>query len=119
VRVPPGVAPAVGLPPAVLSRVVTNLVDNAVRAAGPDGTVRIAVHRAGSVGQDVLVDVVDDGPGYPFGPPGSSRIGLDLVNRLLAACGGRLELHEAVPHGTRARVVLPGHAADRLPPAAR
>jgi signal transduction histidine kinase len=118
VRVLPGGDVAARIDPAVLSRVVTNLVDNAVRAAGPAGRVRLGVHRAGSVGQDVVIDVVDDGPGFPFGPPGSSRLGLELVNRLLAACGGRLELHEAAPHGTRARVVLPGTAADRLPPAA-
>jgi signal transduction histidine kinase len=98
--------------------VITNLVDNAVRAAGPTGRVRLGVHPARSVGQDVVIDVVDDGPGFPFGPPGSSLRGLELVNRLLTACGGRLELHEAAPHGTRARVVLPGTAADRLPPAA-
>jgi signal transduction histidine kinase len=118
VRVQPGADVVARVDPAVLSRVVTNLVDNAVRAAGPAGRVRLAVHRAGSVGQDVVIDVVDDGPGFPFGPPGSSRRGLELVNRLLATCGGRLELHEAAPRGTRARVVLPGAAADRQPPAA-
>jgi nitrogen-specific signal transduction histidine kinase len=117
VRLLPGADPAVRVDPAVLSRVVTNLVDNAVRAAGPMGTVRIGVHRAGSVGQDVLIDVIDDGPGFPFGPPGTSRVGLDLVHRLLDACGGRLELRPAAPHGTCARIVLPGLAVDRLPPA--
>jgi two-component system sensor histidine kinase RegB len=117
VRVLPGSDVAARVDPAVLSRVVTNLVDKAVRAAGPAGSVRLAVHRAGSGGQDVVIDVVDDGPGFPLGPPGSSRRGLELVNRLLTACGGRLELHEAAPRGTRARVVLPGTAADRLPPA--
>lgn len=119
VRLQPGPAATARIDPAVLSRVVTNLVDNAVRAAGPVGTVRIAVHRAGSDAQDVLVDVVDDGPGFPLGPPGSSRTGLDLVNRLLAACGGRLELRGAAPRGTCARVVLPGLAADRRSPGAR
>ena len=117
VRVDAGADVTARLDPALLSRVVTNLVDNAVRAAGPAGCVRLAVHRTGSGGQDVVIDVVDDGPGFPLGPPGSSRRGLELVNRLLAVCGGRLELHEAAPHGTRARVVLPGAAADRLPPA--
>jgi signal transduction histidine kinase len=117
VRVLPGADVIARVDPAVLSRVVTNLVDNAVRAAGPAGSVRLAVHRAGSGGQDVVIDVVDDGPGFPLGPPGSGRSGLELANRLLTACGGRLELHEAAPCGTRARVVLPGTAADRLPPA--
>jgi signal transduction histidine kinase len=65
VRVLPGADVIAGVDPAVLSRVVTNLVDNAVRAAGPAGSVRLAVHR--------VIEVVDDGPGFPLGPPGSSR----------------------------------------------
>jgi two-component sensor histidine kinase len=60
-----------------------------------------------SGGAAVTIDVRDDGPGYPAGPQGSGGLGLDLVGRLLAVCGGRLELTRLAPHGTRARVVLP------------
>ena len=112
VRLLPGRDVEVLVDRAVLSRVLGNLVDNAVRAAGPDGRVELSV----AAGAEVVIDVVDDGPGFPFGPPGTASLGLDLVNRLLAACGGRLELTGTVPRGTRARVVLPGR--DRVPPGA-
>ncbi|WP_214404313.1 sensor histidine kinase [Pseudonocardia lacus] len=104
VRLLPGADAEVRVDRAALSRVVGNLVDNAVRAAGADGTVLLTVH--GDAGC-VAIDVVDDGPGFPFGPPGSGGLGLELVTRLLTACGGRLELDAVAPRGTRARVVLP------------
>lgn len=90
--------------PVLLSRVVANLVDNATRAAGPSGRVDIVV----SGDRDVMIDVVDDGPGFPRGPSGASDLGLDVVMRLLATCGGRLEIDHVAPSGTRMRVVLPG-----------
>jgi len=106
VRLLPGADAGVRVDRAALSRVVGNLVDNAVRAAGPGGSVHVAVHATGA-GAAVAIDVVDDGPGFPHGPPGSTGLGLERVGRLLAACGGRLELDAVAPHGTRARVVLP------------
>ncbi|MCO1657855.1 sensor histidine kinase [Pseudonocardia humida] len=106
VRLLPGPDVAVRVDRAALSRVVGNLVDNAVRAAGPGGSVRLATHPSRADGV-VAIDVVDDGPGFPHGPRGSSGLGLELVGRLLAACGGRLELDAVAPHGTRARVLLP------------
>ncbi len=45
-----------------LERVLDNLIDNALSFTPPDGLVRIAATR---VGNDVVVKVVDDGPGIP------------------------------------------------------
>jgi signal transduction histidine kinase len=104
VRLVPGGDVHLRVDPVLLSRVVGNLVDNAARAAGPDGRVDIVV----SGDRDVVIDVVDDGPGYPHGPTGASNAGLDVVTRLLAACGGRLEIDHVAPSGTRMRIVLPG-----------
>ncbi len=104
VRLLPGADVHLRIDPVLLSRVVANLVDNAARAAGPTGRVDILV--AGD--RDVVIDVVDDGPGYPDGPSGTSNLGLDVVGRLLATCGGRLEIDQVAPSGTRMRVVLPG-----------
>lgn len=104
VRLAPGEEVHLRVDPVLLSRVVANLVDNATRAAGPGGRVDIVV----SGDRDVVIDVVDDGPGYPSGPSGASNLGLDVVTRLLAACGGRLEIDHVAPSGTRMRVVLPG-----------
>ena len=47
----------------LLERVLVNLVDNALRYA-PDGIVRV---NAGRVGERVLINVVDEGPGIPRG----------------------------------------------------
>jgi two-component system sensor histidine kinase KdpD len=47
----------------LLERVLANLIDNALRYA-PDGPVRIT---AGRVGDRVLIDVIDEGPGIPRG----------------------------------------------------
>lgn len=104
VRLVPGGDVYLRIDPVLLSRVVANLVDNAARAAGPAGCVDIVV----SGDRDVVIDVVDDGPGYPNGPSGASDLGLDVVTRLLAVCDGRLEIDRVAPSGTRMRVVLPG-----------
>jgi two-component system sensor histidine kinase KdpD len=55
--------PAVDADPALLERVVANLVDNAVAHSPPDAPVRV---EAGEVGDRVLVRVVDRGPGIPL-----------------------------------------------------
>ena len=47
----------------LLERVLVNLIDNALRYA-PDGLVRV---NAGRVGDRVLINVVDEGPGIPRG----------------------------------------------------
>ncbi len=105
-----------------LRRVLTNLVDNAVRharhrvvlAAGPDGS---AYHR---------VTVTDDGPGIPaadrervFGrftrldpardrDAGGAGLGLAIVRELVRRAGGRIDLDDAdPPPGLRVRVRLP------------
>jgi two-component system, OmpR family, sensor histidine kinase KdpD len=49
--------------PGLLERVLVNLIDNALRYA-PDSVVRI---NAGRVGERVLINVVDEGPGVPRG----------------------------------------------------
>ncbi len=49
--------------PGLLERVLANLIDNAVRYA-PDSVVRV---NAGRVGQRVLINVIDEGPGLPRG----------------------------------------------------
>ena len=49
--------------PGLLERVLANLIDNAVRYA-PDSMVRV---NAGRVGQRVLINVIDEGPGLPRG----------------------------------------------------
>ena len=47
----------------LLERVLANLIDNALRYA-PDSVVRV---NAGRVGDRVLINVIDEGPGIPHG----------------------------------------------------
>ena len=63
-RIKVDVGDAVALADAgLLERVLVNLIDNALRYA-PDGIVRV---NAGRVGDRVLINVVDEGPGIPRG----------------------------------------------------
>ncbi len=112
-----------------IEQMLTNLVDNAVDAAGLGGsTVTLA---AASRRQDLVIEVRDDGPGVPDAPifdaffttkPSGSGLGLAIVHRIVDDHGGRIEL-ESRPGGTVFRVVLPLSDPERmpvsLPPAAK
>lgn len=87
--------------PAALWRAVANVVDNAVRAAGPAGEVEISVQ---DQSPHVVIDVVDDGPGFGKGPAGTASLGLGITTSLAAQCGGRVEVLSAQPHGVRVRL---------------
>jgi signal transduction histidine kinase len=58
----PGTGSTVLADPAQVAGIVGNLLDNAVRAAGPTGEVAVTVHR---LDDWICVDVVDSGPGVP------------------------------------------------------
>ena len=90
--------------PTLLWRMVSNLVDNAVRAAGPGGVVELAA--ADDAGA-VRLEITDDGPGIGGGPAGTASMGLGIVTGLARACGGELHLDAAGPRGTCARLVFP------------
>ena len=91
-----------------LNQVYTNLIDNAVDAAGEGGHVTLRA-RATDDGQQVCVEVEDDGPGVPedlreriFEPFFTTKdvgegtgMGLDIAQRILARHGSRLELESA------------------------
>ena len=87
--------------PAALWRAVANVVDNAVRAAGPAGEVEISVLDKSPT---VVIDVVDDGPGFGKGPAGTASLGLGITTALAAQCGGRVEVLSVQPHGVRVRL---------------
>ena len=68
----PGPEVTIQASPALLWRVLTNVVDNAARAAGPDGRVGVTVSAAGD---RAAVDVIDNGPGFCAGRRGWPRWG--------------------------------------------
>jgi signal transduction histidine kinase len=99
----PGQEATAHISPVVLWRVLSNVVDNAARAAGPGGWVKLAIHSNGRT----VVDVADSGPGFGASPPGDASLGLDIVTSLLESCGGSLAVESPSSGGTLVRVVMP------------
>nr|WP_263998556.1 ATP-binding protein [Mycobacterium yunnanensis] len=112
--------------PAALSRVLRNLLDNAVRHAA--SRVRVSV-RGGA--DAVLVTVADDGPGIPpedrervfdrfvrldsdrSRSAGGSGLGLAIVREIVAAHGGQVEVGQGIGTGTSVTVQLTPSEANR------
>ena len=105
---------------AARSRVIRNLVDNAVRHAKS----RVDIH-VGSQDGNVLLSVSDDGPGIPaaerdrvFGrfvrldsdrarSGGGTGLGLAIVAEVVTAHGGRVTIDDRCGGGTTIFVALP------------
>jgi len=100
-----------------LNQVWSNLIENALDAVPESGSVII---RASCVGKDVVVRVIDDGPGIsqedknkvfdPFfttKPMGQGTgLGLDISRRIIRRHNGSIEF-DSVPGRTEFRVTLP------------
>jgi signal transduction histidine kinase len=84
-------------------RVLTNLVSNAVRAAGRRGVVEASVRRRGHC---IVLEVEDDGPGFGAIPT-LHGVGLRSVHGLVAAAHGYLDTGSGRLGGARLRVTLP------------
>ncbi|HEY8882952.1 MAG TPA: HAMP domain-containing sensor histidine kinase [Dermatophilaceae bacterium] len=89
--------------PVALSRAVSCLLDNAVRAAGEVGRVIIVVSGTDSF---VTIRVIDDGPGLGHVPTNNS-LGLTIARALVSACGGAVDLKPGITGGAVAQIVLP------------
>jgi signal transduction histidine kinase len=109
----PGRPTFIPISPAALWRVLSNLVDNAARSAGPGGRVEIRI------GQeiDTVIDILDDGPGLGRAPGGTAGLGLSVVRQLVDGADGRLEMTDRPEGGTRARVVMCRHRDHAMVPA--
>jgi signal transduction histidine kinase len=88
---------------ALLRRAVGNMLDNACRAAGPDGIVTARVDVDAEV---ATVEVVDDGAGFGGITAGTGR-GLQVVAAAVRACQGRVEISSGPGVGTTVRLCLP------------
>jgi C4-dicarboxylate-specific signal transduction histidine kinase len=104
---PSGPAP-VAMDALALRRAFGNVIDNATRAAGPEGWVHVRVRRARS---RVWIDVEDNGPGFGGLRPQTQR-GLAVTQAVLAGCGGVLEIGSSRSGGALVRMRLPLAAAD-------
>jgi len=88
-------------------------------AASARGRVEVAISRAEkpSGAPDIVIHVIDDGPGFRKGPPGRASLGLAVTTSLLRSFGGRLEVFSLAAGGTRVRITLPARFAANAPPA--
>lgn len=115
-----------------LRQVLLNLVGNAVRHTGDDGSITVRLARTDGA---AVLEVIDDGEGmdaevrarafdrFVRGLEGSGRsggagLGLAIVAGIVAAHGGTVSLESARGRGTSVRVVVPGYASPSRPPPA-
>ena len=114
---PPGLV--VTVRPQAFKRIVTNLLDNALKFAG---SAEVVVHPQGPA---LTLSVMDRGPGMPADQlqavlqpfyrlessrnreTGGSGLGLAIAHRLSAALGASLSLHQRDGGGLEARLSLP------------
>ena len=103
--------------PALLGRLLENLLNNSVRHNTGPVRVHIGTEVAGG---RLCLTVTDDGAGYPpqvlaalHSPePGENAphiLGLHVVEQIAAAHGGQAVFGQAVPHGAKTTVWLPLH----------
>jgi signal transduction histidine kinase len=88
-----------------LRRSARNLVDNAVRAAGPGGSVEVAVRREGS---RAVLEVSDDGPGFGRMPT-QQGLGLVTVRGFVSRVRGSLDVGRSRFGGARLTLSMPTH----------
>jgi signal transduction histidine kinase len=107
--------------PDLLWSAVENIVRNAVKHGGPDGTVDVAIHPDSAVAH---IEVLDRGPGIPeehlgeiFVPffrsnPAQNNVdghglGLAIAKRVVETHGGRITAANRVGGGLRVTITLP------------
>jgi putative PEP-CTERM system histidine kinase len=105
-----------------LERVIGHLVQNALDATAPDGSVAVRVYREGG---QAAIEIVDDGVGMspefvrsklfrPFqsSKPAGMGIGAYESAQYVADLGGRIDVDSEPGRGTRIKVLLPEPAAE-------
>ncbi len=112
--------------PTALDCLLLNLLDNAVKYNRPGGEVRLRLER---LGEGVLIEVADDGLGVPQGDreriferfyrvdkgrarnQGGTGLGLTIVQEVVRAHRGTVEVESSIGRGSTFRVRLPGQPA--------
>jgi signal transduction histidine kinase len=95
--------------PVVVVRILTNLLDNACRAAGPGGRVQVTVRRDGERAKLVIAD---SGPGFGQAESGRASLGLSIVAAMVRRGGGSLRMGAGDLGGIAVTVTLPGADLD-------
>lgn len=107
---------AISLDPHLLTRVMENLINNAIQAMEHGGTLTLTSH---ILKDNLIITIRDTGTGISpesqpriFDPlyttkPKGTGLGLSVTKRLIEAHGGKISLIETSPGGTTFEVTLP------------
>jgi two-component system nitrogen regulation sensor histidine kinase NtrY len=110
--------PSVFVDPAKIHQVIRNLVNNSLEAMGGHGRIDVETEHLAAENR-VRIVVADDGPGIPSADRDKlflshystkqrgSGVGLAIVRRIVDEHGGRIEVTDNAPHGTRFAIELP------------
>jgi len=110
--------PITPIDPAQMQQVLVNLIKNALQAMTKGGTLTL---QTGEGADDIWISIADTGGGIPqeqinriFEPFYTTKekgtgLGLMIVQRIVRAHGGRIELESKVGRGTTFRIWLPLH----------
>jgi two-component system OmpR family sensor kinase len=119
-----GPAPYVRADSAAIEQALANLLDNAVKYSGDSRVVTVRVR---AIGSEARIEVTDRGVGisdadkrrifekFFRGAAASLQrqgfgLGLPIVQELVAAHRGRVEVESEVGQGSTFRIILPAHA---------
>lgn len=113
--------------PALLTEILENLVDNAIRYSAADGRVEIKTTFGNG---ELLIHVIDDGVGIPKAhltriferfyrvdaarsrKLGGTGLGLAIARHMVEVLGGRIEVKSAPKKGSQFTVALPAPRPD-------
>ena len=110
--------PSVFVDPAKIHQVIRNLVNNSLEAMGGRGHIDIETEHLAAENR-VRIVVADTGPGIPTADRDKlflahystkqrgSGVGLAIVRRIVDEHGGRIDVTDNAPHGTRFAIELP------------
>jgi K+-sensing histidine kinase KdpD len=90
--------------PAVVVRILNNLITNACRAAGHLGRVRLLVAPEAEMAR---LEVADSGGAFRIGTTGRKSFGLEIIWSLVLGCGGTVQMRVSDLGGLCVTVLLP------------
>jgi signal transduction histidine kinase len=100
--------------PVAVVRILSNLLENACRAAGAGGRVLLTAEHDGDQARLVIAD---SGPGFGRGEPGKASLGLNIVAATVRRAGGSLRMGSSDLGGLAVTVTFPGARGTAAPEA--
>ena len=115
---PEEMSPTINADAGMITRVITNLLDNAIKYSGTGGTVTVSLS---DLGKDILVQIIDTGMGIPekhlpyifnafYRASRNSKgsgLGLSIVKTIIEAHSGKIRVESTLRKGTTFSFNLP------------